>query len=58
MALLKVLKTSRRDLAHVVAKKLSGATTVSATMFLAAKAGISVFVTGGKRACSALMVEL
>lgn len=40
-------KTSRRDLAFVVAEKLDGATTVSATMLLAARAGIQVFVTGG-----------
>lgn len=40
-------KTSRRDLAYVMAKKLLGATTVSATMLLAARAGIHVFVTGG-----------
>ena len=41
------LKTSRRDLAFVVASKRDGATTVSATMLLAAAAGVSVFVTGG-----------
>lgn len=40
-------KTSRRDLALVMAKGLDGATTVSATMLLAARAGINVFVTGG-----------
>ena len=44
---LKVQKTSRRDLAHVMTKKLDGSTTVSATMVLAARAGIDVFVTGG-----------
>ncbi|CAL5228111.1 g11186 [Coccomyxa viridis] len=44
---LNVCKTSRRDLALVVAKGLDGATTVSATMLLAARAGIHVFVTGG-----------
>ena len=42
-----VKKTSRRDLAFVMAHKLDGATTVSSTMFLAAKVGIGVFVTGG-----------
>lgn len=42
-----VRKTSRRDLPHVLAMGLDGATTVSATMLLAARAGISVFVTGG-----------
>lgn len=42
-----VRKTARRDLPHVVASVQTGATTVSATMLLAAQAGISVFVTGG-----------
>ena len=42
-----VKKTSRRDLALVMAKGLDGATTVSATMLLAHRAGIHVFVTGG-----------
>ena len=40
-------KTSRRDLAFVVATKQPGATTVSATMLIAQLAGIPVFVTGG-----------
>lgn len=40
-------KVSRRDLPYVLSKKLDGATTVSATMLLAVRAGISVFVTGG-----------
>lgn len=44
---LKVRKTSRRDLAHVITRKLDGSTTVSATMVLAARAGVAVFVTGG-----------
>ena len=43
----KVVKVSRRDLPYVMAKKLNGATTVSATMILAEKAGINVFATGG-----------
>lgn len=47
---LKVRKTSRRDLPLVVALRQDGATTVSATMVLAARAGISVFVTGGEQA--------
>ena len=38
---------SRRDLPLVCAQRLDGATTVSATMLLAALAGIRVFVTGG-----------
>lgn len=42
-----ILKVSRRDLPMVYAKKLWGATTVAATMILAAQAGIEVFVTGG-----------
>lgn len=42
-----VRKVSRRDLAHVVALGAHGSTTVSATMLLAALAGIRVFVTGG-----------
>uniref|UniRef100_A0A0D6R6I9 Pseudouridine-5'-phosphate glycosidase n=1 Tax=Araucaria cunninghamii TaxID=56994 RepID=A0A0D6R6I9_ARACU len=43
----RALKTSRRDIASVVAMGAYGATTVSATMFFAAKAGIRIFVTGG-----------
>mmetsp|Transcript_14711 Transcript_14711/g.44440 ORF Transcript_14711/g.44440 Transcript_14711/m.44440 type:complete len:187 (-) Transcript_14711:4155-4715(-) len=42
-----VAKVSRRDIAAVVARRGDGATTVSATMILAARAGINVFVTGG-----------
>jgi len=42
-----VAKASRRDLPIIYAKKLWGATTVAATMILAAQAGIEVFVTGG-----------
>lgn len=41
------LKASKRDLPGVVARKLSAGTTVAATMFLAARAGIAVFATGG-----------
>ncbi|GAQ89186.1 hypothetical protein KFL_004950050 [Klebsormidium nitens] len=44
---LSVKKTARRDIAYVVSQKKDGATTVSATMFFAAKVGIPVFVTGG-----------
>lgn len=43
----KAIKTSRRDLSVVVARKESGATTVAATMLIAAMAGIRVFATGG-----------
>lgn len=44
---MQVQKTSRRDLPAVIAGRLDGATTVSATMLLAARAGIPIFVTGG-----------
>lgn len=44
---LKVTKASRRDIPMLVAKKMDGATTVAATMIVAAAAGISVFATGG-----------
>ena len=42
-----IMKLSSRDLPYAAAKKLSGATTVAATMRLAALAGIRVFATGG-----------
>ena len=42
-----VAKASVRDLAVLVARGAHGATTVAATMCLAALAGIDVFVTGG-----------
>jgi pseudouridine-5'-phosphate glycosidase len=42
-----VAKASRRDLALLVARGATGATTVAATMFIAALAGIRVFATGG-----------
>ncbi len=42
-----VHKVSRRDLAWVLSKKLTGATTVSATMLAAHWAGIKFFATGG-----------
>ncbi len=42
-----VLKLSRRDFATAIAKREDGATTVAATMTLAAAAGIAVFATGG-----------
>jgi pseudouridine-5'-phosphate glycosidase len=42
-----VRKVSIRDLPHVVARREHGATTVAATMRLAAAAGIRVFTTGG-----------
>jgi pseudouridine-5'-phosphate glycosidase len=42
-----IRKTSRRDLPVVVAQGGDGATTVAATMTIAAWAGIEVFATGG-----------
>jgi pseudouridine-5'-phosphate glycosidase len=41
------IKCSRRDLPFVVARKMTGATTVAATMIIAAMAGVRVFATGG-----------
>jgi len=43
----KVIKASRRDLPYLVATQQHGATTVAATMIIAAMAGISIFATGG-----------
>jgi len=43
----KAKKTSRRDLASVLAQRQPGATTVAGTMAIAHMAGIRVFVTGG-----------
>ena len=42
-----VLKLSTRDLAVPVSRGLDGATTVAATMYLAQRAGVQVFATGG-----------
>ena len=42
-----IRKVSVRDIAHVVATGVHGATTVASTMRIAALAGIRVFVTGG-----------
>lgn len=42
-----VAKVSRRDLPIAVARKLDGATTVAATMWIAHRAGIELFATGG-----------
>lgn len=44
---LSVTKVSRRDIPFIVAAQKDGATTVAATMILAAMAGIKVFATGG-----------
>jgi pseudouridine-5'-phosphate glycosidase len=42
-----VWKVSLRDMPYVLSQKLNGATTVAATMRLAAMAGIKLFATGG-----------
>src|SRR5262249_21239212 len=42
-----VRKASRRDLAAAVAQQATASTTVAATMFLAHRAGIRLFATGG-----------
>jgi len=42
-----IVKVSRADLASVVAARQTGATTVAATMLIAARAGIRIFATGG-----------
>lgn len=43
----KVRKVSRRDLPIVAARREDGATTVATTMWMAQRAGIEVFATGG-----------
>ena len=42
-----IVKASKRDLPVVISQKLSAGTTVAATLFCAAAAGIKVFSTGG-----------
>ena len=42
-----VIKLSRNDLAYAISCRKTGATTVAATMILAASANIKVFATGG-----------
>ncbi len=42
-----ITKVSRRDIPGIVARSEDGATTVAATMMIAAMAGIKVFATGG-----------
>ena len=42
-----IQKASRRDLPVITARRQDGATTVAATMIIAAMAGIKVFATGG-----------
>ncbi|RKP35973.1 Indigoidine synthase A family protein [Dimargaris cristalligena] len=46
-AALQPVKTSRRDLAAVLSRRLPGATTVATTMLIAHQCGIPLFVTGG-----------
>ncbi|QMT61450.1 pseudouridine-5'-phosphate glycosidase [Legionella sp. PC997] len=41
------LKASRRDLPYMLANRHSAGTTVAATLFCAAKAGLKLFATGG-----------
>jgi len=42
-----IIKTSRRDIAYNIANKIDGATTVSATSYIANLANVKVFATGG-----------
>jgi pseudouridylate synthase len=42
-----VVKASRRDIPFIIAKGLTGATTVASTMIIASLAGIRIFATGG-----------
>ena len=42
-----VMKLSTRDLPTAVARAMDGATTVASTMWLASRAGVAVFATGG-----------
>jgi len=42
-----IMKVSTRDIPYVVARNITGATTVASTMRLADMAGIAVFATGG-----------
>ena len=44
---MEVTKTSRRDIPFIVAQRQDGATTVAATLLIAAMAGIRVMATGG-----------
>ncbi|MCB9337344.1 MAG: pseudouridine-5'-phosphate glycosidase [Lewinellaceae bacterium] len=41
------IKASRRDIPFILAKKLTGATTVASTMIIADMAGVRIFATGG-----------
>ena len=43
----KAIKASKRDLPYALSQNISAGTTVAATLFCAARAGIKVFATGG-----------
>lgn len=43
----KAIKTSRRDLAYVLSKRLNGGTTVAGTLICSDLCGIKIFATGG-----------
>lgn len=43
----KILKTAKRDIPYIVSQGLDGATTVSATAYIASLAKIKIFATGG-----------
>lgn len=43
----KILKTAKRDIPYIVSQNLDGATTVSATAYIASLAKIKIFATGG-----------
>ena len=42
-----IIKTSRRDLAYVLSRKMNGGTTVAGTLICADLCGIKLFATGG-----------
>jgi len=49
-------KISRRDLAVVTARGLTGGTTIAGTMILAHMAGIKVFATGVRNGLQAMLI--
>lgn len=53
-----ILKLSRRDIPYCIAKKRDGATTVSATMILAEKAGIRVLPLVALAGCIATLQRI
>ena len=52
-----IMKVSTRDIPYVVARNITGATTVASTMRLADMAGIAVFATGGMGGVTAALKE-